>query len=82
MKIFMKQREMTRLQAIMFGLKNRARSTGWIRSVTKTMSIIAMDISRSVLFTVLRITILYPARVIMKLIRLISGTKSTSIQGE
>ena len=43
MNILRNKRNMTRAQAIMFGLRSRSKSIGWVRSVGKTMSILGID---------------------------------------
>lgn len=78
MKILMQKRGMTRVQSILYGIKNRARCIGLPRSIAKTISILAIDSFRSLLFTILRISLVYPAKIIIKCIGLFRPRKPSS----
>ena len=68
MTLLRTKRHMTRLQAILFGLKSRAASSGWISSLAKLFAILCVDSLRSVGLTTLRLVLLYPIRFIRKLV--------------
>lgn len=67
MKIIRKKWGLSRSQAILFGWKNRAKSTGVLSSLGNTAGILAMDIFRAVVSTALRILLVYPILLIFKL---------------
>ena len=69
MKLLTTQRNMTRAQAILFGLKSRAASSGWISSIAKLMAIVCADGLRSLGVVVLRIFLLYPIRILRKIVK-------------
>eukprot|EP00977_Amphora_coffeiformis_P000288 scaffold83_cov181-Amphora_coffeaeformis.AAC.15 len=64
---------MTRLQAIRFGLKSRAASSGWISSISKLVAILWVDSLRSVAAVTLRVVLLYPIRLVRKLVNAFKG---------
>jgi hypothetical protein len=54
MRLLTQERGLTRIQAIRFGMKVRARSYGWIRSILQALSILLVDsLRRTVVSTVL-----------------------------
>ena len=67
MKIIREKWGLSRLQAILFGWKNRAKSKGSLSALRNTAGILAMDTFRTVVFTVLRIVLVYPILVIFNL---------------
>lgn len=69
MKILMEKRGMSRINAILFGIKSRSASMGIIKSIFKTLSILAADMMRSLVLTVLRIFLIYPIRIVSKILR-------------
>lgn len=66
MNILRTKRQMTRVQAITFGLKNRANSIGLFRSVLKTVSIIAIDVFRTILKNVLKVSLVLPLKLVRR----------------
>jgi hypothetical protein len=69
MKIMREKRNMSRVQAILFGIKIRQSSMGLFGSVAKTVGILSVDIARAVVKNVLKIVFLYPLRLIGGIIR-------------
>ena len=69
MKIMREKRNMSRVQAILFGIKIRQSSMGLFGSVAKTGGILGVDIARAVVKNVLKIVFLYPLRLIGGIIR-------------
>lgn len=69
MKILREKRNMSRIKAVLFGIKARRGSMGTILSVFKTLSILTIDSFRSVVGTVLRIALVFPLRLIRAVIR-------------
>ena len=66
MHILRTKRQMTRVQAITFGLKNRAKSIGLFRSVVKTVSIVAIDVFRTILKNVLKVGLVLPLKLVRR----------------
>lgn len=64
MNLLREKRNMTRIQAILFGIKSRRKSIGWIPSVLKTMGILGVDSARTILRGMLKVTLLYPLRLL------------------
>ena len=75
MNILRNKRNMTRTQAIMFGLRSRSKSVGLFRSVVKTMSIIAIDVFRTVSKKALTIGLVYPLRLVRGLVGFVKPKK-------
>jgi hypothetical protein len=78
MRLLREERNMSRGRAIMWGLKSRAAATGWMRSLVQTASILAMDSFRATLFTVVKLVLIYPLRLVGALMRLLTGKKAVS----
>ena len=78
MRILREERNLSRFQAIKFGMKWRRGSRGIVSSICKTLSILAIDAFRAVIKNVLRVAILYPLRAVgyvVKKIKLLLGMK-------
>ncbi|GFH45963.1 hypothetical protein CTEN210_02437 [Chaetoceros tenuissimus] len=71
MNILREKRNMTRSQAILFGIKSRKKSLGLVQSIAKTLGIISVDASRTVFKTALKFIFVYPLRLIGGVIRTI-----------
>ena len=71
MNILREKRNMTRSQAILFGIKSRKKSIGLVPSITKTLSIIGVDTSRTVFKTALKVIFVYTLRLFGGVIRTI-----------
>jgi hypothetical protein len=67
MKLLRENRGMSRGEAILFGLKSRAKSMGMWRSLGKTSAILGADAFRAVVLTALRIFVLYPLNLVQTL---------------
>ena len=66
MNILREKRNMTRLEAIKFGLKYRSKSIGLFNSLAKTSAILGIDSLRTVLKNILKIVLVYPLQFIRK----------------
>lgn len=77
MRILTKERKLTRIQAILWGLKNRSKNYGVIRSMAKTVSILAIDTFRTLVLTVLKICLVYPIRLARNSALLLKRKKAT-----
>lgn len=73
MKLLQTKRGLSRTGAIVFGLRNRAQSYGWIRSVAQSLSIILRDISRTILLTSLKVVFQYPIQFLRKAMRFVQS---------
>ena len=73
MEMLRKKRNMTRVQAILFGLKSRATSSGWFLAITKSLSILSVDVLRSIGTVLLRLFLFYPIRLAQKLLKMIKS---------
>jgi hypothetical protein len=73
MKILRNRRGMSRPVAILFGLKSRARSYGAIRSVAKTLAILAADAFRGTALVSVRLAFIYPVKFVQKIIKSITS---------
>jgi len=69
MRILKEERKMSRLQAIQFGLAWRAKQVGWIRSATKLLAILGIDILRQSVKTTVRFGLLKPLQLVQKVIK-------------
>jgi hypothetical protein len=69
MKLLTSKRNLSRLQAIWFGVKSRAASKGWIVSVGKLFAILSADIMRSLGLFALRLSLLYPIRLLRLMVK-------------
>jgi hypothetical protein len=76
MNILRNRRGLSRPGAILFGLKSRARSFGAIRSVTKTLSILAADTVRGSALLFARLAFIYPFKLVQKTIQLLPGQRN------
>jgi hypothetical protein len=68
MGILRNKRNMTRSQAILFGIKSRAKSIGWIPSIGKTVGILSVDSFRGILKNFLKVLLLVPFRLVGKVV--------------
>jgi hypothetical protein len=75
MNILRKRRGLSRPGAILFGLKSRAQSFGAIRSVAKTLSILAADTFRGSALLLARLALIYPFKLVQKTIKLLPGQR-------
>lgn len=73
MKILREKRGLSRGQAILFGLRSRAKGVGWLRSLTKTTAILAIDSYRAIVGTLLRFMIVKPLGLLRKTVRAVTG---------
>lgn len=69
MNILREKRNLSRLGAILFGIKFRKNSIGLIPSLMKTASIIGVDSARTLAKTSLRVIFLYPLRLFGLVVR-------------
>lgn len=69
MKIVRERWGLSRGQAILFGLRSRANSYGFVRSLLKTCYILAADSFRSLLIVVVRVALLFPLSLLKKVNR-------------
>jgi hypothetical protein len=72
MKFLRNRRGLSRPGAILFGLKSRAQSYGVVRSVAKTLAILAADTFRGSALLSARIAFIYPFKLVQKTIKLLS----------
>lgn len=63
------KRNMSRIQAILFGLRSRAASVGWMRSLARTACILCTDSLRSVLFWAIRLIVVYPIKLLFFVVK-------------
>ena len=75
MRILREERKLSRLGAIRWGLRSRAQTYGRVPALAKTLSILAVDGVRTILSTVLKISLVYPVRLIRKGVGLVRGQK-------
>jgi len=82
MNILRQKRNMTRIQAIQFGLRSRSQSMGLLKSMGKTASILGIDALRAVLKNVLKVVLIYPLTLVRKLLSIvgIGGKKKMSAE--
>jgi hypothetical protein len=64
MNILREKRQMNRFKAILFGIKSRRKSMGLVLSVLKTVGIISVDSARTIFKLALKVTLLYPLRLL------------------
>lgn len=69
MNILREKRNMTRMQAILFGIKARRNSIGLLRSTAKTAGILGIDSARTVLKNFLKVVLIFPLKIVNKIIR-------------
>lgn len=60
---------MSRMKAILFGIKSRRKSIGIVPSIGKTVGIIAVDSTRTIVKQVLKLVFLYPLRIVGFIVR-------------
>jgi hypothetical protein len=75
MKFLRNRRGLSRAGAIWFGLKSRARSFGVVRSVAKTLAILAADSLRGIGLLFARLAFIYPFKLVKKTIKLLPGQR-------
>jgi len=80
MNILRNQRKMTRMQAIIFGLRNRSKSIGRFRSAGKTISILAIDTFRTVAKTFLKVVFVYPLQILRKALKFMKKSKKEMVK--
>ncbi|KAL3797495.1 hypothetical protein HJC23_009859 [Cyclotella cryptica] len=80
MKILREKRNMSRVRAILFGIKVRKGSMGTVPSVMKTMGILGVDSFRSVLGTALKVVLIYPLRLLGIVFRTIKKALGMKVQ--
>jgi hypothetical protein len=73
MKLLQTKRGLSRFAAILFGLRYRAASFGWLPSIAKGLSIVAADTTRTILKLVLKVGLLYPIRLLRKSVSLVGS---------
>ena len=69
MNILKEKRNMSRVKAILFGIKIRSKSIGLLPSIFKTAGILGVDSFRAVFKQTLTITLLYPLRLVGFVVR-------------
>jgi hypothetical protein len=80
MKLLRTKRKMSRGQAMLFGLRSRAASSGWTSSLAKMVAILFADGMRSIGLVALRISVIYPVRVVRKAMKLVQGITKPRLQ--
>mmetsp|Transcript_11941 Transcript_11941/g.25861 ORF Transcript_11941/g.25861 Transcript_11941/m.25861 type:complete len:407 (-) Transcript_11941:112-1332(-) len=69
MRILTEERGLGRGKAILFGVRSRKRSMGAFPSVMKTLGILTVDALRAVVFTCVKIVLVYPLRALGAIVR-------------
>lgn len=82
MRILREERKLSRGQAILWGLKNRAKAHGLLRSISKTVSILAVDAFRASFATSLRLFVVYPLRLTRKALAMMATRKKDTESDE
>lgn len=82
MNILKEKRKMSRMKAILFGIKSRRKSIGIVPSIAKTTGIIAVDSTRTVVKQVLKLIFLYPLRIIGFIVRSIKKALGMEVKKE
>lgn len=75
MNLLRKNRKMTRVDAILFGYRNRAKSFGILQSLAKTLAILSVDVLRSVLVAMVRVGLIYPSRLVSEAVKAFTPRK-------
>lgn len=75
MRILREERGLSRVAAIWWGFRSRAASFGIIPSLAKTVSIVLVDAFRTTISTALKISLLYPLRLLFRGLRVLTGKK-------
>lgn len=70
MRILREDRKLSRMKAILFGIRCRKESMGLFPSVMKTLGILSIDAIRAVLSTAIRVVLVYPLRSIGAVVRM------------
>jgi hypothetical protein len=71
----LKKRGLTRFQAMMFGVKRRARRNGVFLAIIQSLGIFVQDAFRTLLFWTLRLTLIYPLTAVRRLVNFATGRK-------
>ena len=71
MKILQKQRGLSRAKAILWGIKTRAASMGFVPSLFKAAAIIGIDSFRTILGTALKVCLFYPLGFLRKSVKFV-----------
>lgn len=72
MRILTQERKLSRPQAILWGLRSRAQSYGYLPSLIKTLAILVTDSFRSIFSLSLRVGVVYPLRLIRATVQVIN----------
>ena len=64
MRILREERGLSRARAIIFGFKLRKRSMGLVKSFSKTVGILSVDVMRGVIKNTLKIALVYPLQLL------------------
>lgn len=75
MKLLREKRGLNRGQALWFGFQSRRQSFGILPSLAKTLSIVVVDVFRSIIGIALRVAIVYPLRMVSKVIGALNPKK-------
>lgn len=79
MNLLREKRDMSRMKAILFGIRSRRKSMGLIPSIFKTVGILGVDSARSIFKEVLKVIFVYPFRFVRKIVFTIQ--KALGIKG-
>lgn len=71
MRILREERGLSRARAIIFGIKLRQGSMGLVKSLSKTVGILSVDVMRGVIKNTLKIALVYPLRLLGATVRAI-----------
>ena len=71
MRILREERGLNRARAIIFGIKLRQGSMGLVKSLSKTVGILSVDVMRGVIKNTLKIALVYPLRLLGATVRAI-----------
>jgi len=74
MNILRENREMSRMRAILFGIKSRRKSMGLIPSIFKTVGILGVDSARTILKSALKVIFVYPLKLMSMIVFTIQKT--------
>ena len=69
LKLLKEKRGWSRSRAIRYGFQSKRNSLGVVPALMKTMGILGIDSFRSVFVTVLRLVLIYPLRLVSKVVR-------------
>ena len=70
MNLLRNQRKMSRVGAIVFGWRNKAKSANWLVASARLASILAIDSFRATLAKTVKLTFLLPGRMLLKVVKL------------